>query len=60
MMSLEMENRIQFMLCSANFSMTLQTEIISTEISGFLKQIIIHKSFNLCCTFYAFVGNGKK
>ena len=32
---------------SAKFSMTLHTEILSTETSDFLKQIIHLKSFNL-------------
>ena len=35
------------MPCSSKFSKTLQTEIFSTEISDFLKQIIFLKSFNL-------------
>ena len=34
------------MPCSAKFLMTLQTEILSTEASGFLKQTIFLKSFN--------------
>ena len=34
------------MPCSAIFSTILQTEILSTETSDFLKQIIIFKSFN--------------
>ena len=34
------------MPCSANFLKTLQTEILSTETSDFLKQIIFLKSFN--------------
>ena len=33
------------MPCSANFSVTLQTEILSTETSDFLKQIIFLKLF---------------
>ena len=41
------------MPCSVNFSMTLHTEILSTEISDFLKQIIIFKLFNsmMCSRF---------
>ena len=35
------------MPCSIKFSMTLQTEILSTDSSDFLKQIISIKSFNL-------------
>ena len=34
------------MSCSTRFSMRLQTEILSTGTSDFLKQIIILKSFN--------------
>ena len=34
------------MPCSAEFSMTLQTDILSTEPSDFLKQIIFLESFN--------------
>ena len=34
------------MPCSINFSMTLQTEILSTIFSDFLKQMIILESFN--------------
>ena len=34
------------MPCLVKFSMTLQTEILSTETSDFLKQIIFLKSFN--------------
>ena len=34
------------MPCSINFSATLQTEILSTVTSDFLKQMIILKSFN--------------
>ena len=34
------------MQCSAKFSVTLQTEILSTETSDILKQIIFLKSFN--------------
>ena len=34
------------MPCSINFSMTLQTEILSIETSDFFKQMIILKSFN--------------
>ena len=49
--------------CSSNFSMTLQTEILSTETSDLLKQIIILKSFNsvsdvsrtLCLETYPFI-----
>ena len=36
----------QCMPCSINFPVTLQTEIISTVTSDFLKQMIIRKSFN--------------
>ena len=35
------------MSCSAKFSMTLQTEILSTETSDFLNQIIFLKSFKV-------------
>ena len=34
------------MPCSAKFSMTLQTEILSTETLDFLKHIFFHKSYN--------------
>ena len=34
------------MPCSANFLMTLQTEILSTETSDFLKEIFFLKSVN--------------
>ena len=34
------------MACSINFSMTFQTEILSTATSDFLKQMTIFKSFN--------------
>ena len=34
------------MPCSIDFSVTLQTEILSKVTSGFLKQMIILKSFN--------------
>ena len=34
------------MSCSIDFSVTLQTEILSKVTSGFLKQMIILKSFN--------------
>ena len=34
------------MPCSINFSEILQTEILSTGTSDFLKQMIIFKSFN--------------
>ena len=34
------------MLCSAKFSMTLQTGILSIETSDLLKQIFFFKSFN--------------
>ena len=37
--SLVLEHGIQCMSCSANFLRTLQTEILSTETSDFLKQI---------------------
>ena len=37
---------------SAKLSMALQTEILSTEISDFLKQIIFLKSFNLLLSMY--------
>ena len=42
------EHGRQCMPCSINFSMTLQTKILSIEPSDFLKQIII-RSFN--CVF---------
>ena len=35
------------MPCSINFSITLQTEILSTETSDFLKQIIFLLSFSV-------------
>ena len=34
------------MPCSINFLITLQTEVLSTEASDFLKQIIFLRSFN--------------
>ena len=34
------------MPCFINFSVTLQTEVLSTVTSDFLKQMIILKSFN--------------
>ena len=40
------EHGRQCMPSSAKFSMPLQTEILSTETSDFLKQRIIIKSFN--------------
>ena len=40
------------MPCSAIFSLTLQTEILSTETSNFLKQIIFPKSFNSVLQMY--------
>ena len=40
------------MLCSIKFSETLQTEILSTETSDYLKQMIILKSCN--SVFYLF------
>ena len=40
------------MPCSAKFSVTLQTEILSTEISDFLKQIIFVKLFNSVVFFF--------
>ena len=44
-MSLEQEHGSQCMPCSAKFSMTLQTKILSTETSDFPKQMIIENSF---------------
>lgn len=46
--SLVPEHGKQCMPCSANFSVTIQTETLSTEISKFLKQIIFPKKSNLC------------
>ena len=46
MASLVQEHDRQYMSRSAIFSMTLQTEILSIEISDFPKQIIFLKSFN--------------
>ena len=46
MTSLVQEHGRQYMPCSAKFSMTLQTEILSTETSDFLKQKVFLKSFN--------------
>ena len=46
MTSLVLEHGRQCIPCSAKFSMTLQTEILSTETSDFLKQIIFLKSFD--------------
>ena len=46
MMSLVYEHGKQCMPFFAKFSMILQTEILSTESSDFLKQIIFLKSFN--------------
>ena len=40
------------MSCAAKFSVTLQTEILSTETSDFLKQIIFLKSFNSVLVMY--------
>ena len=40
------------MPCSAKFSMALQTEILSIEISDFQKQIIFLKPFNLLLSMY--------
>ena len=39
---------------TANVSMTLQTEIPSTETSDFLKQIIVLKSFDGCSNPFLF------
>ena len=38
----------QCMPCSANFSVTLQTEILSTETSDFLKQMFFSSHLILC------------
>ena len=46
MMSLVKQHSRQYMPCSINFSITLQTEILSTVISDFLKQMIILKPFS--------------
>ena len=43
MASLAYENGGQCILCSINFSVTLQTEFLSTVISDFLKQMVILK-----------------
>ena len=40
------------MPCSYKFSVTLQTESLSTETSDFLKQIIFLKSFNSMLFFF--------
>ena len=40
MTSFVQEHGRQYMPCSAKFPMTLQTEILSTETSHFLKQIV--------------------
>ena len=45
-MSLVKERGRQCFPCSINFSIALQTEILSTVTSDFLKQMIIRKSFN--------------
>ena len=37
------------MPCAIIFSMTLQTDILSTLTSDYHKQMIILKSFSLCC-----------
>ena len=44
------EHGKQCMLCSAMFSVILQTDILSTDTSDLLKQIIILKSFHVKCT----------
>ena len=44
---------------SINFSMTLQTEILSKVISDFLKQAIILKSFNFVSFVPVFMKNCK-
>ena len=44
--SLGLKHGKSCMPCSANFSMTLQTEKISTEAFDFLKQIVILNTFN--------------
>ena len=51
MKSLIKKHGRQCMPCSAKFSMTLQSEILSTETSDFLKQIIFLKSFKSVCIF---------
>ena len=50
------------MLCSAKFSMTLQTEIISNETSDFLKQMIGLKPFNFVFNMmgYSLLGNNSE
>ena len=45
-MSLVLDHGRQCKPCSTNFSMTLQAELLSTDTSDFLKQIIFRKSFN--------------
>ena len=45
-MSLVSEHGKQCMPCSTKFSVTFQTEILATETSDFLKQIIVLKSFD--------------
>ena len=47
------EHGRQCMPCSINFSVTLQTEILFTVTSDFLKQMIILKSFNSVLTLKA-------
>ena len=46
MTSLVKQHGRQCMSCSVNFSVSLQTEILSTVTSDFLKQMIILKEFN--------------
>ena len=55
MMSLVPQHGKQCMPCSVSFSMALQTSILSTENSNFLKERIILKSFNYVS--YAFMAN---
>ena len=52
MMSLVKEHGRQCMPCSTQFSVTLQTENLLTEISDFLKQIIFLRSFNSVLDMY--------
>ena len=55
MTSLIWEYGRQSVPCSAKFSVTSQTEILSTKFTDFLKQTIFLKSFNLVfCTFVLF------
>ena len=52
MTSFVLEHGRHLMSCSISFSMTLQTEILSTETSDFFKQMIILKSFTSVLTVF--------